>query len=236
MKDKIAIVTGASRGIGKEIARKLSNEGFAVMLFGRDEKALQQVKYEINQNGNNAEYFVGNVADENFVESSVNNILSIYGSIDVLINNAGVGILKKFSELTLDEFKLQVDANVYGVFNFCSSVLPSMIQRREGDIINIVSLAGKNGFVGGTTYGATKHAVLGFTKSLFLEVREYNIRVAAVCPGSVDTEFSDKSERGNGYLDKILKSEDIAESVFTILKLPRRALISEIDIRPTNPK
>lgn len=236
MKEKIAIVTGASRGIGKVISQKLSNEGLTVMLFGRDEKALQQVKYEINQNGKNAEYFVGDVADEKFVESSVNNILSIYGKVDVLINNAGLGILKRFQELTLNDFKKQVDANVYGVFNFCKSVLPSMIQRGEGDIINIVSLAGKNGFINGTTYGATKHAVLGFTKSLFLEVREFNIRVAAVCPGSVDTEFSDKSERGYEYLDKILKSEDVADSVWTILNLPRRALISELDLRPTNPK
>lgn len=236
MKEKIAIVTGASRGIGKVIALKLSKEGFTVMLFGRNEKSLQQVKYEINQEGKNSEYFIGDVADQKFVETSVNNILSIYGNIDVLINNAGVGILKKFSDLTLDDFKKQVEANVYGVFNFCKSVLPSMIQKREGDIINIVSLAGKNGFVNGTTYGATKHAVLGFTKSLFLEVREFNIRVAAVCPGSVDTEFSDKSDRGYEYLDKILKSEDVADSVWTILNLPRRALISELDLRPTNPK
>lgn len=236
MKEKIAIVTGASRGIGRVIAQKLSNEGLTVMLFGRDEKDLQQVKYEINQNGKNAEYFVGDVTDEKFVESSVNNILSIYGKVDVLINNAGLGILKRFQELTLDDFKKQIDANVYGVFNFCKYVLPSMIQKREGDIINIVSLAGKNGFVNGTTYGATKHAVLGFTKSLFLEVREFNIRVAAVCPGSVDTEFSDKSDRGYEYLDKILKSEDVADSVWIILNLPRRALISELDLRPTNPK
>ena len=110
-----------------------------------------------------------------------------------------------------------------------------MIEKKSGAIINIVSLAGKNSFVGGAMYSASKHAALGFTKSLMLEVREFNIRVAAICPGSVDTEFFNGSSM-NPNRDKILKPEDIAETVLLILKLPVRALISEVDIRPTNPK
>ena len=152
-----------------------------------------------------------------------------------MINNAGIGIMKKVVDASLDEFKEQMDANLFGIFNFTKAVLPQMIKRQSGSIINILSLAAKNAFIGGAMYSATKHAALGFTKSLMLEVREYNIRTAAICPGSVDTSFSHGTIQ-NKNSEKILKPEDIAEAVIAIMKLPARALMSEIDIRTTNPK
>ena len=136
---------------------------------------------------------------------------------------------------SLEAIRKQVNANLYGIFNFSKAVLNSMIQRKSGTIINISSLAGKNAFVGGTMYGATKHALMGFTKSLMLEVREYNIRVAAICPGSVDTNFNPNREV-IPEKKNILLSEDVAETVMLVLKMPVRAMVSEIDIRPTNPK
>jgi 3-oxoacyl-[acyl-carrier protein] reductase len=236
MDDKeLALVTGASRGIGKAIALALADEGMDVIIFGRDVKELEKVQAEIKSKNVNCEYFSGDVGDEKFVHMSVKKIFDVYGKVDHLINNAGIGIMKKVIDSTLDDFKKQVNVNLFGVYNFTKAVLDKMIERRSGSIINIASLAGKNSFIGGTMYSATKHALLGFTKSLMLEVREYNIRVATICPGSVETNFN------SGPLDPrskgiILKPEDVAEVVLSVIKMPVRALMSEIDLRPTNPK
>jgi 3-oxoacyl-[acyl-carrier protein] reductase len=230
----LALVTGASRGIGKGIALRLAKEGYNVILFGRDVEALKLVMEEVKSFNVHAEIFSGDIASPDFVSESVNKIINTYGKIDHLINNAGMGIMKKVVDSSLDEFKKQIDVNLYGVFNFSKAVIPSMMQRRSGSIINIISLAGKNPLSPGALYSASKHAALGFTRSLLQEVREYNIRVASICPGSVDTSF------GNGahspHKDKILKPEDVADTVLAVIKLPDRALISEIDLRPTNPR
>src|SRR3990172_12760109 len=231
----VTIVTGASRGIGKGIALRLAKEGHDIMLFGRDKTALEKVNKEVRALGVKTEMFLGDAVDPKFVNESVSEIIKTYGRVDHLINNAGMGILKKFVDSNLDEFKKQIDVNLYGVYNFTKAVIDHMIANRSGSIINISSLAGKNAFVGGTMYSATKHAVLGFTKSLMLELREFNIRVAAICPGSVNTEFFDNTNM-KPNTSKILQADDIAETVMTIIKLPVNALISEIDIRPTNPK
>jgi len=231
---ELAIVTGASRGIGKGIALRFAREGYNVMLFGRDIEALNNVEEEVKSFGVSSEVFAGDIANEDFVNKSINEILKNFGNVDHLINNAGLGIMKKVIDSSLDDFKRQIDVNLYGVFNFSKAVLPSMMERRSGSIINIISLAGKNPLSPGALYSASKHAALGFTKSLMQEVREYNIRVAAICPGSVDTYFG--SGAHDSRKDKILKPEDIAETVLAVIKLPIRALISEIDIRPTNPK
>ena len=233
--NEISIVTGGNRGIGKSIALRLAKENHDVIVFGRNEESLKKTSNEIANTGGKCEYYIGDVADEVFVNESIRKIFEKYEKIDNLINNAGTSVFKKVGDATLDEFKKQVNANLYGIFNFSKAVLPKMIEKKSGAIINIVSLAGKNSFVGGAMYSASKHAALGFTKSLMLEVREFNIRVAAICPGSVDTEFFNGSSM-NPNRDKILKPEDIAETVLLILKLPVRALISEVDIRPTNPK
>jgi 3-oxoacyl-[acyl-carrier protein] reductase len=229
----LSIVTGASRGIGKGIALKLADEGFNIMLFGRDVEALKQTQKLVQEKGAEADYFAGDAGDEEFVKSSVKKILDKYGKIDVLINNAGTGIFREVRNASLDDFKRQVNVNLYGIFNFSKAVLNNMIERKSGTIINISSLAGKNVFAGGAMYSATKHAVLGFTGCLMQEVRKYNIKVAAVCPGSVETDFHNSGSPGS---PKKLMPEDVAETVSLIIKLPVRALVSEIDIRPTNPK
>ncbi|MFO7446349.1 MAG: SDR family NAD(P)-dependent oxidoreductase [Ignavibacteriaceae bacterium] len=236
MADKeITIVTGSNKGIGKGIALKLAEEGHNIMLFGRDADALKKAEKEVKDKGAETIVFTGDVADTDFVNKAVKQIEEKYGKVDHLINNAGMGIFKNLIDADLDDFKKQVDANLYGIFNFSKAVLPGMIKKQTGSIINIVSLAGKNSFTGGTMYSATKHAALGLTRSLMLEVRQYNIRVAAICPGSVDTDFNFGSSMKPNR-DKVLQVEDVADSVLAILKLPARALISEIDLRPTNPK
>ena len=233
--NQVSIITGASRGIGKGIALRLAKEKHNIMIFGRDIEALKNVQKEVKELNVECDYFSGDVADVNFVNDSIKKILDEYGNIDHLINNAGIGIMKKVVDADIMDFKKQVDANLFGVFNFSKAVLTSMIEKRKGSIINIASLAGKNSFVGGSMYSATKHAVLGFARSLMLEVREYNIKVATICPGSVNTNFGsgDHDPKSKG---EILRPEDVAEAVISIIKLPVRALISEIDLRPTNPK
>ncbi len=229
----LCIVTGASRGIGKGIALKFAEEGKDVMLFGRDVEALKETHRLVKEKGVDSEYYSGDVGDEEFVKKSVKEILDKYGRIDVLINNAGIGIFREVINASLDDFKKQVNANLYGIFNFSREVLNNMIERKTGTIINIASLAGKNVFAGGSMYSATKHGVKGFTGCLMQEVRQHNIKVAAIFPGSVETDFHTDGSPGS---PKKLMPEDVAETVSLIVKLPVRALVSEIDIRPTNPK
>ncbi len=235
LKDNIAVITGASRGIGEAIAYKFAEEKISLALFARDKNKLREVADKCRSRNVEVMEFCGDVAEVKFVNESIASVLEKLGRIDHLVNNAGTAVFKKFLDTSLEEFKSQVDANMYGVFNFSKAVLPNMIDNNSGSIINISSLAGKNGFQNGTTYSATKHAVMGFTKSLFLEVRKYNIRVAAVCPGSVLTNLISNNEMSPKNPENILKPADVAEVVLSIIKLPVNALVSEIEIRPTNP-
>ena len=231
---KSAIVTGASRGIGRAVAIKLAEEGYDIACFGRDIKKLKSLQTILNKKGVNSLLFSGNVADPEFVDRSIQKTLKKFVKIDVLVNNAGLAIFKKFTETDLKDFQNQIDTNVIGVFNFCKATLIPMIKRQKGTIINIVSLAGKNGFQYGTSYAATKHAVMGFSKSLMLEVRKENVRVIAICPGSVETEMIAASPIHKNT-NQVLKPSDIADTVSLAVNLPDRALISELEIRPNNP-
>ncbi|MDP2301323.1 MAG: SDR family NAD(P)-dependent oxidoreductase [Ignavibacteria bacterium] len=231
---EVTIITGASKGIGESIAYKFASEDHHVVLIGRNEERLKIVSKKINQTGT-SEYYVGSVTDPNFIKNSLTEVIEKHGKIDHLINNAGIMIIKRFEEATLEEFQSQMETNMYGVFICTKEVLPTLIERKSGSIINISSLAGKNNFVGGTMYSTTKHALMGFTKSLMLEVRDHNIRVAVVCPGSVATDLLLNSPITPQNKGKILQPDDVAEVVFSIIKLPPRALVSEIEIRPTNP-
>lgn len=234
MNKEVAIVTGASRGIGKAIAEKLASKNYDVILFGRNKKKLVQLSEELKKQDSNSKFYCGDVADPDFVNSSVNEIISLYGKIDVVVNNAGVAFFELFTNSTLEQLKTQIDANLYGVYNFCKATINHMITKQSGTIVNIVSQAGKFGFEYGTCYAATKHAVMGFSKSLLLEVRKHNIRVIALCPGSVETEMI-KDSPIHEKIKQYLKPKDIADTLYSAISLPNRAIISEIDIRPNNP-
>lgn len=236
MTKEITVITGASKGIGEAIAYKFSKEGHHIVLIGKNEDKLKSVAEKIISMGGSAEFYAGSVSDKTFVDEFTSKVISKYGKIDHLINNAGIMVIKKFVDASIDEFKSQMETNMYGVFLCTKAVVAKMIERKTGSIINISSLAGKNSFVGGTMYSTTKHALMGFTKSLMLELREYNIRVAAVCPGSVKTDLLLNSPMMPQNSEKILQPEDVAEVVLSIIKLPVRALVSEIEIRPSNPK
>ncbi len=231
----VALVTGASKGIGEAIALKLAHENYDVIIYGRNLKRLESLKEKLTNLGSNTLSFIGDVADKEFVNNSVKEILSKYNKIDVLINNAGIAHFESFVNSTLEQFKAQIDTNLIGVYNFCKSVINCMIEKKNGTIINISSLAGKVGFSHGTMYSATKHAVMGFSRSLMQEVRKYDVKVVAVCPGSVATDMIMDSPIHPEEKQELLQPQDIADIVYSILKLPTRALISEIEIRPNNP-
>jgi len=153
----------------------------------------------------------------------------------VLINNAGVLIARPFEELTLEDWDATMSTNVRSLYLVTRTVLPGMRQRKHGSIVNIASLAGRNGFAGGTAYTASKHAVLGFSRSLMLEVRKDNVRVIAICPGSVDTSLLKEQPMLKSEPSRILQPEEVADTILHTLSLPERAMVSELDIRPTNP-
>jgi len=229
---KVALITGAGRGIGKYIALLFAREGADVILAARTKSDLERVADEINKFGRKSLVVPTDISDANQVDNLVKQSLDMFGRIDVLVNNAGLGIFSKVAESNIEDFDKMVAVNLRGLYLCTRAVLPSMIEKKSGVIVNISSLAGKNAIVGGACYCATKWAVIGFSRSLMLEVREHNIRVITICPGSVNTSFSDRSRNA----DKILQPEDVAEVALVAIMMPERAMVSELDIRPTNPK
>lgn len=230
-----ALVTGATAGIGKAIAFALGREGYAVGVCGRSHDRVHAVLAELRGAGIKAAGRKADVSDPIAVGGLVSHVTHELGSVDVLVNNAGIGILKPFAELTLEEWDLTIATNLRSMYVVTREVLPGMRARGQGTIVNIASLAGKNAVVGGTAYAASKHAVLGFSKSLLLEVRKEGVRVAAICPGSVATGFGHGRTVPKVSRDGILTPEDVAEAVVAVVRQPQRALMSEIDLRPSNP-
>jgi len=233
LQNNVAIITGASKGIGKAIALSFAKEKMNVVLVARTESDLEKTAGEVEELGGKTLAVPADVSQEGEVEHVVAKTIETFGKIDVLINNAGIGSFAPVDELSTQDFDRMFAINMRGVFLCTRTVLPHMKKQKSGAIINISSLAGKNFFKGGSGYAATKWALNGFTKCLMLEAREYDIRVSVVCPGSVATEFSPHSGKDPA---KILQSQDVADSVLTILRLPPNALMSEVDLRPTNPK
>ncbi len=230
---QVAIVTGASKGIGKAIALSFAREKMKVVLAARTKSELEKASAEVNKLGGNALPVAMDISKDEDVAQLVSKTVETFGRIDVLINNAGLGMFAPVDELPVEDFDRMFAVNMRGVFLCTRAVLPYMKKQKSGAIINISSLAGKNFFKGGAGYAATKWALNGFTKCLMLEAREYDIRVSIVGPGSVATEFSPHSGKDPA---KILQSQDVADAVLAVLRLPRNALMSEIDLRPTNPK
>jgi NADP-dependent 3-hydroxy acid dehydrogenase YdfG len=233
LQGQVAIVTGASKGIGKFIALSCARERMKIALAARTKSELDKVAEEVTHAGGEALVVPTDVSRGQAVDQLISHTLESFGKIDVLVNNAGMGILAPVDELSIQDFDRMFAINMRGVFLCTRAVLPHMKNRKSGAIINISSLAGKNFFKGGSGYAATKWALNGFTKCLMLEAREYNIRVSVICPGSVATEFSPHSGKD---LTKILQPQDVADAVLTVLRLPPNALMSEVDLRPTNPK
>jgi NADP-dependent 3-hydroxy acid dehydrogenase YdfG len=228
---QVAVVTGASKGIGKAIAHALAREGAHVVLAARSQKDLDAVVREFTLEGLNVSPVPTDMSIPAQVSKLIGGTVEGFGRLDVLVNNAGIGIFKNVEEMSVEEFDAMWKVNLRGVFLASKAALPAMIKANRGVIVNIASLAGKNSIKGGAGYCATKWALRGFSSSLMLEVREHNIRVVTVFPGSVETNFSQHGKKG----PSITQPDDVADVVVFAVTAPERSMFSEIDVRPTNP-
>jgi len=233
---RVALVTGATEGIGRAIAFALGAEGYAVGICARTAARVTETVKALRDAGYPAAGAAADVSHPDQVHAAVTQVVEALGPIDTLVNNAGIGILKPFQELTLEDWDRTMAVNLRSVYLVTREVLPGMRSRGEGAIVNVASLAGRNAVVGGTAYAASKHAMLGFSKSLMMEVRKDGIRVVAVCPGSVRTGFGQGRTVPKVSRSGVLEPEDVAQVVVAALRLPARALTSEIDLRPANPQ
>lgn len=236
LKNKVALVTGASKGIGKAIALILAEQGCRVTLFARTEKLLQDLAQEaMNKHGVETLAVPGDIRREEDITRCVEKTVTAFGALDVLVNNAGLGHFHSIADLSTKAWDEMFEVNVRGHFLFTRGCLPALRKTGDGAVVFVVSLAGKNAFVNGAGYAATKHAILAFSRCLMLEERKNRIRTIAVCPGSVDTSFSHPRPPDDPKRDRIPKPEDVAQVVLGALVQPARTMVSEIDIRPSNP-
>jgi 3-oxoacyl-[acyl-carrier protein] reductase len=230
-----ALVTGATDGIGRATAVALGRAGYRIGICSRSGDKVAATLAELRALGVAAAGAAADVADPAQVRHLVEQVRAELGEIDVLVNNAGVLIARPFDELTLEDWDATMATNLRSLYLTTHLVLPGMRTRRHGTIVNVASLAGRNGFVGGSAYSASKHAVLGFSRSLMLEVRKENVRVIAICPGSVATGMLRDQAMLKSDHERILRPEDVAASILHVVTLPTGALVSELDLRPTNP-
>ncbi|WP_100407986.1 3-ketoacyl-ACP reductase [Bacillus solitudinis] len=235
LKGKTALITGAGKGIGKATAISLAKEGVNVGLLARTEEDLKKVAVEIEQYGVNVAYATVDVSSLEQVEKAVNHVTTQLGAFDIVINNAGVAKFGGFLELTPEEWKNIIDINLMGVYYVTRTVLPQLINKNGGDIINISSTAGQKGAPVTSAYSASKFGLLGLTESLALEVRKHNIRVTALTPSTVATELALKENLTDGNPEKVMQPEDLAEFIVAQLKLHPRVFLKSAGLWSTNP-
>lgn len=225
----VALVTGGSRGIGRAIAQRLATLGASVAICGREGTALQSAAADLEKLGARAFFRLTDVSKASQVSELVAETEAALGSISILVNNAGIGLFGPAHEKTEADWDRVVNTNLKSVFLVSSAVVPSMIRRGSGDIINISSLAGRNTFAGGGIYCASKWGLMGLSGCMMEDLRGHGIRVSVVCPGSVATEFSGSRPKDPG---KALCPEDVAHAVEAIVTQRPGSVVSEIQLRP----
>ena len=221
-----AVVTGASRGIGRAVALRLGATHHVVAV-ARSGPELETLASEIRSGGGSCDAVEIDVTDAKAVARTLAGVRA-----DVLVNNAGVGYMKPLLELSSDEWHTMVDVNFNALFHVTRAVLPGMVERGRGHIVMVGSIAGRSAFVGGSCYAATKHAVMGFSESLMLEVRDQGVKVSVVNPGSVATTFS-RRDRDTSWM---ITADDVADAVIHAIDTPPRVLVHRIEVRAAVPK
>jgi 3-oxoacyl-[acyl-carrier protein] reductase len=220
MPKPVAVVTGASRGIGRATALRLSAD-YDIVGVARSDDELESLAEEIERRGGSCRPRVVDITNPEAVAAALSGV-----DAQVLVNNAGVGTMKPFIELTRAEWTRMVDVNFNALFDVTRAVLPAMIERQSGHIVIIGSISSRSAYVGGTCYAATKHAVLGFSESLMLELRDSGVKVSIINPGSVATHFSNDADASWK-----LTAEDVAESVAFVVNTPADVLVHRVEVR-----
>jgi NAD(P)-dependent dehydrogenase (short-subunit alcohol dehydrogenase family) len=235
IRGQVAVVTGGSRGIGLAIAKSLVAEGVQVAITGKDAGHLSAARPQLDAAGpSSVETLQADVRVYDDVKRAIDATVARFGGLDILINNAGVGIFKEVTAMTPAEWNEVIETNLTGVFHACHAALPHLRRRGGGFIINISSLAGKNPFAEGAAYCASKFGLNGFSEALMQEVRYDNIRVSYVMPGSVATGFS-SGDAAKGA-DWKISADEVAEVVVNLLHHNPRSLPSRVELRPSKPR
>ena len=231
LKDKGCMVTGASSGIGLAIARRLAGDGARLSLVARSQAGLVKAAASLGAEAGEPVIVPADLMHREGVVRAVQTTVDALGGIDVLVNAAGAATFKPLGEMSEAEWDETIDTNLKAVFHACQAVLPHMLARGRGDIVNIASIAAHQGFPGGVAYCASKAGLLGFAKALATEVRQQGVRVITVSPGAVDTPLWDKA---GGDLDRkrMLTPEDVAEAVYGALAFSTTAVVDEVVVMP----
>ncbi len=230
LEEKVAIVTGASRGIGLAIAHRLASMGAKLSICARDPQRLEAAARDLRRDATGVFAAPIDVCRDDQIASFIADTEKSVGVPEILVNNAGIAYFGPTQQASEENWDSVLDTNLKSVFLMSKAVAPGMIQRRGGHIINIASLAGKNAFRGGGIYCASKWGLLGLTECMAEDLREYDIRVSAICPGTVATDFSPHAGKDTS---RMLQPEDIARAVEMIVTQPPQSFISEVLMRPT---
>ena len=236
LKGKIALITGGSRGIGKAIALALAKEGVNVAITGRNEEKLKEVVQEIERKGVKSAYAVFDITSKTEVYGALEKLQKDFGKIDVLVNNAGIAAFGGILEMEDEKWEEIVKTNLFGAYYVVKAVVPSMVERKTGDIINISSTAGLKGNAMTSAYSASKFGLIGMSESMMLELRKQNIRVTTLMPSTIASDMSKEVLKiTDGNPEKVLQPEDFAELVVDLLKLNKRAMLANASLWSTNP-
>lgn len=237
LKNKTALITGAGKGIGRAIAVALAKEGVHVGLVARTAADLESLgQFITEQYGVKAIAAIADISVQSEAEAAFAAINQELGAIDILINNAGIAQFGNLLEMEPEQWKRVVDVNLMGTYHMLRTVLPGMIERNKGDVINISSTAGERGFATGSAYNASKFAVMGLTEAVMQEVRKHNIRVTALTPSTVNTDLAVNAGLKISDEDRMMQPEDVAELTIAALKLPPRVFVKSAGIWTTNPQ
>lgn len=229
LKDQVAVVTGGNRGIGRGIVEALAKEGATVFLTARTQESADKAAKEVD---NGAVGIACDVRQYDQVAKLFAAVAQRAGGVDVLVNNAGIGLFGPVADTSPEDWRAVIETNLNGVFYCCREAVPQMRTRGGGYIFNVSSLAGKNPFVNGAAYNASKFGLNGFSEALMMEVRYDGIRVSYLMPGSVATDFGRGSTSKS---DWALTPSDVADVVIDLLRSPKRALYSRVEMRPSKP-
>ena len=233
LNDKIAVITGGTKGIGYAIAETLLKAGAKVFVCARDKSELKTALEKLSEFGS-ANGEICDVRSESQVKMMFDECVRVFGGVDILINNAGVGFIgDTIEKMSPDKFRQTLETNLFGVFYTCHHAIPLIKKRGGGYIINISSLAGQNAHPKMAAYNASKFGLNGFSEALMQEVRQDDIKVSYICPGSVNTYFG--GDEPNDEKAWQLQPEDIAQTVLDLLNMESRALPSKVEIRPSKP-